>query len=695
MRIFPLLSLALLLAAGPLSGQAVGPDAPAQDNLKEELRWLRAESFRVVTASKFEQKYDDAPAKMVVWTREMIRRNGFQTLEEVLEHTPGFYCGFNSDYALYSVRGMSPLAPGMPQPNILFMIDGIRLNEATFFGHYYNYCHNLDNVEQIEIILGPGGALYGLNALSGVVHIITRRPPKERSASFETSASVETPLNDGSFFLGGSWNGGGDCSVYASLSLPYSINGRWDTGVANLGAVDWYRKSPWHHGLERSGSCIPNWDVRFNFRNLEFFLYRASIQYPEFNAPWWDITAERTRSFEKRICEVAWKPGPLDAEIKFNFNQHYDFHDSQGRTLWADFGQPPGNSTWGLTQVNEYLLSAQATPLRQEHNNVLAAIEISRANRNADFLGDPDGRSLDQWRCSVLAQWENKSISNLTVLAGFRYDYVSIESHDPAQNAAKVIDHFDALSPRLSLSYRLGEAHRVRLVLARAYRQFILGDFIDPVWAHQPDYVDDIEFDYKFNFHKHFSADVNFFHMRAPYTLLAINDNFFPPEGRTPFKSYGIEANVDARFGDVEMSGGVTWWHARTGQLEEAGVERMLNVPRVMIKFNLRAPLVADVLHLAVLVNGNVGFLHMDDLSGAYREEWGYAPVNVILSSGRRLRPYTFSFGVKNLFNQRFDYPGYGCTAPFRDWNYPGYMVTDSRVKHPGISAFAKFGIEF
>jgi len=64
---------------------------------------------------------------------------------------------------------------GAPSQNnlILVLIDGIQINELNSGGFYGGYQYSLQNVKQIEVVYGPSSALYGTNAISGIINIIT------------------------------------------------------------------------------------------------------------------------------------------------------------------------------------------------------------------------------------------------------------------------------------------------------------------------------------------------------------------------------------------------------------------------------------------------------------------------------------------------------------------------------------------
>ena len=164
MRLTALLCTALILHAASLRAQ----EMDVKDLLNLEL-----EAFiQVVTASKRPQQLSKVPATVHVITAEQIRGNGYFTLEDALAELPGFQfrniIGFNS-YVFQR---------GVPNQNnlLLLLVDGVQINELNSGGFYGGGQFNLSNVKQIEVVYGPGSSLYGTNAVSGIVNIITYSP---------------------------------------------------------------------------------------------------------------------------------------------------------------------------------------------------------------------------------------------------------------------------------------------------------------------------------------------------------------------------------------------------------------------------------------------------------------------------------------------------------------------------------------
>ena len=120
-----------------------------------------------------EQVIHAAPAVASVITAEQIRDSGARDFVDVLNMVPGFHVGVSFIYEpIFAVRGFTS---GLNQ-NVLIMLDGVPQTEL-FFGERRISLGKiaLDIIERIEVIRGPGSALYGADAFSAVVNIITRR----------------------------------------------------------------------------------------------------------------------------------------------------------------------------------------------------------------------------------------------------------------------------------------------------------------------------------------------------------------------------------------------------------------------------------------------------------------------------------------------------------------------------------------
>lgn len=149
---------------------------------------------RVTTATLSSQNLRSVPASITVVTRNRIRQLGVKTLEELMNHVPG-YQSYNIDAFMktYSSRSRRLVAGNR---EVLLLIDGQRANH-DMLGNSVVYEENLplDNVERVEFMRGPGSALYGANAFLGVVNVITTKHRNDVAASAGQNGISRTALN--------------------------------------------------------------------------------------------------------------------------------------------------------------------------------------------------------------------------------------------------------------------------------------------------------------------------------------------------------------------------------------------------------------------------------------------------------------------------------------------------------------------
>jgi outer membrane cobalamin receptor len=181
-----LLPLCVLLAGLNLSSfQAWGADDAKDDLMSMPLEQLL--DMEVYGASKYAQKTSEAPASVTIITASDIRNYGYRTLADILKSIRSLHVTNDHNYGYVGVRGFSP--PGDFNSRVLFLIDGYRAHDNIYSqGMIGNeLLIDLDLIERVEFIPGPGSSIYGSNALFGVVNIIT----KSGEALRGTHASVE------------------------------------------------------------------------------------------------------------------------------------------------------------------------------------------------------------------------------------------------------------------------------------------------------------------------------------------------------------------------------------------------------------------------------------------------------------------------------------------------------------------------
>lgn len=146
-------------------------------------------TVEVSSASKYSQRIADAPSAVQIITREDIQRHGWRSLTEALNSLPGIYSVNDRSYDYLGARGF--LIPGDYNTRFLLLIDGQRNNDNIYQMGLTGGEGWLDMsvVERIEYIPGPGSAIYGSNAMFGVINVITRGADKSDQSQVSTYAS--------------------------------------------------------------------------------------------------------------------------------------------------------------------------------------------------------------------------------------------------------------------------------------------------------------------------------------------------------------------------------------------------------------------------------------------------------------------------------------------------------------------------
>ena len=159
----------LLMSATRVASAAGAPDDLATMPLEQLMQVPM-----VTSASRFEQPVSDAPSAVVVLTAQDVREHGWRTLADALASVPGLYVTQDRNYSYLGARGF--LRPGDYDSRFLLLIDGVRVNDAMYDQAFVGNeaLLDMDLVARIEYVPGPGAAVYGSNALFGVINVITK-----------------------------------------------------------------------------------------------------------------------------------------------------------------------------------------------------------------------------------------------------------------------------------------------------------------------------------------------------------------------------------------------------------------------------------------------------------------------------------------------------------------------------------------
>ncbi|MCP4701822.1 MAG: TonB-dependent receptor [Gammaproteobacteria bacterium] len=416
---------------------------------------------KIQVASKNEETTADAPSSVTVFTHHEIRNMGITALGELLDFVPGyqsFRLALNGDSQGFQVRG-SPLLPVFSR-DVLVLVDGRRLNGSHSGGAVlYNAHINTDNIEQVEIIRGPGSALYGSNAFLGVINIITDSNRNEAMLRLGTQARKEALLN----------------TSYGK--------GDWHTAVFVRSFAD---NGEIYHGLtERSGRTGSardeqrGWDgnALLRYKNLELRLRHTARNSNDFLDSEYlgdngINTSENRQSSVNLACR--WEPGEdWKAEIRGGYTLSKLYFLSAAGTQ-TETGYP---ELFGLSLENDAFnldLDLSWNPAPEASWRAGFTYENTGNTDNALIAADAAGQALwlrgdngftenrDRDIIGIYLQHQRFLRTDLKLVAGLRYDDYS--------------DFGASFNPRTALIYTTPWDGRLKLMYGEAFRAPSIAD---------------------------------------------------------------------------------------------------------------------------------------------------------------------------------------------------------------------------
>ncbi len=203
-------------------------------------------NLKVTTVSKEPEEVWKTPAAIYVITQEDIRRSGATSIPEVLRLAPGVEVArIDSDHWSVGIRGFGNAF----SKSVLVLIDGRSVYTPLFGGVYWEVQNlPLEDVDRIEVIRGPGGTIWGSNAVNGVINIITKKA-KDTHGALVSIGGGNVDQGTGEFRYGGGNGKGFDYRVYGmgfsrgpEFHLDHDPFDAWKTGQAGF-RMDWDTQS--------------------------------------------------------------------------------------------------------------------------------------------------------------------------------------------------------------------------------------------------------------------------------------------------------------------------------------------------------------------------------------------------------------------------------------------------------------------
>lgn len=218
---------ALLLVPRPVVARPQDPERDQQQEPDRRPPQRRVEERVVVTADRLPGDQDTIGSSVSVLDEQQIRAADSHWMPDLLAGLPGVVTAANGGtggVASVFIRGTS-------SNHALVLVDGIKVNSPTTGGYDFSKLAILD-VERVEVVRGPQGALYGSQALGGVIQIFTRRP--------EGRLRADLGLRAGSFSTRSAraWLGTAEQRVDWSLGLQAFATDGISAAAADRGALE-------------------------------------------------------------------------------------------------------------------------------------------------------------------------------------------------------------------------------------------------------------------------------------------------------------------------------------------------------------------------------------------------------------------------------------------------------------------------
>ncbi len=221
------------------------PAFPAERSDNPDLTEVSLEELmeiQVTSVSKLPEKRSTAAAALYVITGEDIDRSGVTSIPEALRMAPGVHVArIDSNKWAVSIRGFG----GQFTNKLLVLMDGRSVYTPLFGGVFWDVQDTLlEDIDRIEVIRGPGGALWGANAVNGVINVITKSA-RETHGALVSGGGGSEERDFASFRYGGQLGGEFHYRLYGKYfdrDAGFNQNGKEfdDWSVGRLGfRSDW------------------------------------------------------------------------------------------------------------------------------------------------------------------------------------------------------------------------------------------------------------------------------------------------------------------------------------------------------------------------------------------------------------------------------------------------------------------------
>ncbi|MBL0149923.1 MAG: TonB-dependent receptor [Ideonella sp.] len=651
----PLGSLAAVRVLRPLLfGAALAAVYPAHAAQPADLTSLSLESLMeltVVGASKYEQKQSEVAAAVSVVTRGEIKAFGWRTLAQALASLPGVHTTYDRQYTYLGTRGFG--LPGDLTARLLITINGNRVNDPVYDGGPAGreFPLDLDLVERIEFIPGPGGAVYGQNAMFGVVNVITRIGDDVGGTELALATQQPQRLRDGRASWGSKLDNGIDMLVSASVLRARGSDHNMDFGTAGVAGravgLDGERLTQIFGRVARSAWSFDfvHGDRRKSDPTAAFF--SDPLVPGQFNRDAYTLAQFHFKSsFASDTLELS---GRMFAG-RYRYDSAFVYSGS-----WTT---SPAQGDWQGTELR--LLSTAVAD-----HKLMLGLEAQNNLRTDQALLDRTDPANDVripgsgHRIGLYLQDEWRITPALSATLGLRADRNKTTGTSTSPRAALIWQ----ASPGTTLKALYGRAHRAPNAYERDYDD-TYSQVANP--ALKGERIDTMELvaDHRVGTDLNLRGTVYQWTMHDIVVLGidAVSGLTQYQSGQT-VKARGLELSADKTWGlGARLRGSMSFQ-----DVAYAGGGGLPNSPKLLAKLNLSAPLPWAGLRAGYELRRDSRRLSLDGTRLG-----GYAVSNLHLSTEALAKGLELSLNISNLFDKRY-------SQPAADSNWQNALEQDGR----------------
>ncbi|GBG15636.1 iron complex outermembrane recepter protein [Novimethylophilus kurashikiensis] len=614
----------LALVAGLWAAPTVAAESTALDVTQVPIEQLVQTEF--IPASRIARQISDAPSAVSIVTAQDIRDYGYRTLSDVLKSMRGLYV--TSTLIQDSLGGRGLGHPGDYAGRIMLMIDGYAVNDnvqnQVFIGD--DGLIDVELIDRVEFIPGPGSTSYGNNAFLGVINVTTKRGRDidgvQLGAGFGSENANQRMQR---FSYGKHLDNGAELLLSASR---YEDEGRSivfpELSAVGLGDHDFrHMKETDNHRLFFKGS-YEGWTLEFG--NARYALYDDTF----FDN---GVPTEVGRRDSSTINDNGFISLNYDAELneRLKSSSHVYYGQYLFRSDYRDPTIDPGNPDLPYVQLNNgrwWGTDVKFVGTWFDNHTVLFGAELrnnyqqklSDSSASDEPLIDTSARTL-----SLYAQDEYRLTNNFAITPGFRYD------HDSRNGGA--------FSPRLAGVYQPWSSSTFKLSYGNAFRY--RNPWEDTLVAIDPnrttfkqEVVSTTELVWQQQFSSKSRLTTSLYHSHITNVVAE-----FHKEVTTDGQEIGLE-----HITDDGMRLNTSYIHQ---YVENNLGPHIANVPHWLAKLNIAKPLLQNQLTAGFEVQSIGPRYKFVNLSKAKSETLA----NLTLSSSHLIENANVSLSIRNLFN--------------------------------------------